>query len=616
MTANIYYSSTAFTNIFEDNSRSSFKADIDPSFFSHLSVGNLYAAVKSITFDNSYNAVIGKLKVPHFVIVEKNTQPLNYEVKWLKENRYQSVWPMKSWEFPEAKIELELESGKDYLFYNFIGNTLPYETEEIRLIRSQRNRGQELFGVNRDSERGFTNLKILCSNFVIQAIYMHPSDFGDSSNLLQFINRVYQTIWFEGDFERKEEKLIYRTTAGRCMLRNTTSNGIMVHLHSSIAEILGFTQLQANKQNPPSRNTRSANLPILIRDVYRNLGASERRQNQNRRTTQNEGRGRRGNEKEVLLSSRMIENEEEEEEESEEEEEEESEEEVLPSSTQISYEESSKRERVFIKHLNPEEFGGINYISSKNIREMLLNTSNLDTPYNTLLPLLSSFFTNDLEWNYYYIGENTSNHYVLSEEVIDIVKIKPQMIGLFASYSTADIYNTTYNKIVAYINNADRKYGVSHVEIRNPTYYRTSIEKLCKSQLNLIDISTGSIPIFAAGTPTYIQVHLKIDRGMAHKQFNIFLDSSDIESKKYFPTNTNTDFRIQLPQRLEFNKKWHVCLKSIFLGNDLFNIYEDKCYIKCEIQANGQEEKVIYIKLTSGVYKSIESITKNINELF
>ena len=55
--------------------------------------------------------------------------------------------------------------------------------------------------------------------------------------------------------------------------------------------------------------------------------------------------------------------------------------------------------------------------------------------------------------------------------------------------------------------------------------------------------------------------------------FQILLDSSCSKSKKNFPRNTNSDFIIQLPQRLDFQKDWIVCLKSINLSNEINTIY-------------------------------------------
>ena len=55
--------------------------------------------------------------------------------------------------------------------------------------------------------------------------------------------------------------------------------------------------------------------------------------------------------------------------------------------------------------------------------------------------------------------------------------------------------------------------------------------------------------------------------------FQILLDSSCLHSKKTFPLNTNSDFIIQLPQPLHFQKDWIVCLKSIQLSSEINTIH-------------------------------------------
>jgi hypothetical protein len=111
-----------------------------------------------------------------------------------------------------------------------------------------------------------------------------------------------------------------------------------------------------------------------------------------------------------------------------------------------------------------------------------------------------------------------------------------------------------------------------------------------------------------------------------------FLDSSDLKSKEYFPNNTPDDFTIRLPERLEFNKQWEVTLRNIFLGNDMFNIYSDSCWLKVtkvstvdfvnlSVAPNpdmddrvGINEK--HISLADGKFSSIERLSEYIDERF
>ena len=94
------------------------------------------------------------------------------------------------------------------------------------------------------------------------------------------------------------------------------------------------------------------------------------------------------------------------------------------------------------------------------------------------------------------------------------------------------------------------------------------------------------------------------------------------------------DFKIKFPERLQFSKQWEISLKTIFIGNDLYNIYQDSCWIKARIirkksadvdlsgnsypdvpnQDNVQFEEII-IALEDGKYKSIDELVAYIQRL-
>merc|ERR1712208_6352 len=101
-------------------------------------------------------------------------------------------------------------------------------------------------------------------------------------------------------------------------------------------------------------------------------------------------------------------------------------------------------------------------------------------------------------------------------------------------------------------------------------------------------------------------------------RFNLFLDSSDKLSNIYFPTNTPADFRIKLPERLEFNKRWEIALKNIFIGNDLFNIYSNSCWFSVKIitEKTFDANLETRIFLEDGLYKTIKEVCDHVQTLF
>ena len=87
----------------------------------------------------------------------------------------------------------------------------------------------------------------------------------------------------------------------------------------------------------------------------------------------------------------------------------------------------------------------------------------------------------------------------------------------------------------------------------------------------------------------------------------LILDSSCSKSKKLFPTNTNTNFTVQLPQRMEFKKDWVVCLKSIHMGNE----FKRGCTIRA-IVTTEDGPKEFKIDLDESI-STIEDLVKAIN---
>ena len=88
--------------------------------------------------------------------------------------------------------------------------------------------------------------------------------------------------------------------------------------------------------------------------------------------------------------------------------------------------------------------------------------------------------------------------------------------------------------------------------------------------------------------------------------FSIYLDSNDKKSVNQ-AYNTNTEFTIDLPERLRL-EKWEVCLKSIILPCRIWNIYDEYEIQWIVNQANGITIVSNEHDLAEGSY-GIEDIT-------
>ena len=193
-----------------------------------------------------------------------------------------------------------------------------------------------------------------------------------------------------------------------------------------------------------------------------------------------------------------------------------------------------------------------------------------------------------------------------------------KLYGIKSNISDSIVRNAGYDNIISlFVGN--RSNDVVHVEFKNPTFFSTRTELLSRASFQIIEVDTDTTPHFAVGSPTYIQVVVR--KRIMGKKFNIFLDSSCEKSKTIYPENTATSFRIELPERLTFNKHWQVTMKSLFLSNNIHNV--SNCWMMYYQSTEGKGTiykdgyKVLHsVKLTleEGKYSTIDSVLNNLSK--
>jgi hypothetical protein len=155
--------------------------------------------------------------------------------------------------------------------------------------------------------------------------------------------------------------------------------------------------------------------------------------------------------------------------------------------------------------------------------------------------------------------------------------LKDHVLAIRSNICEYAIRNGEYDQIISLINASKLATDVVHVDFKNPTFFSTKKELLSRAHFEVIDLETNSAPNFSTGSPTYIQVVIRKITPRMKKPFNIFLDSSCPKSKEHYPKNTHTEFTVELPERMDFRRNWHVALKSLFIPNKFANV--DDCYI-------------------------------------
>ena len=194
--------------------------------------------------------------------------------------------------------------------------------------------------------------------------------------------------------------------------------------------------------------------------------------------------------------------------------------------------------------------------------------------------------------------------------------INETLYGIKSNISeTLTVRNSGYDDIISlFVGNKTN--DTVHIDFKNPTFFPTRKELLSRATFQIIDVARNTVPNFATGSPTYIQVVVRKKKDM-EKKFNIFLDSSCKNSKLVYPENTATNFTIDLPERLSFRRNWHVTLKSLFIPDSIQNVPE--CFMFYwqgrPLDSGGFEAlHKVNLKLKEGNYPTIEGILTDLSE--
>ena len=221
------------------------------------------------------------------------------------------------------------------------------------------------------------------------------------------------------------------------------------------------------------------------------------------------------------------------------------------------------------------------------------------------------------------IFEHKENiEYFLLRKRMKPLKMNLKLFGIEALYGIKSniseklsVRNAGYDDIISvFVGNKTN--DVVHIDFKNPTFFFTRKELLSRATFQIIDIASNSVPNFAVGSPTYIQVVIRKKKNM-EKKFNIFLDSSCEKSKAAYPENNATNFTIDLPERLSFRRNWHVTLKSLFIPDSIQNVPE--CFMFYwqgrPLDSGGFEvSQKVNLKIKEGNYLTIESILTDLSK--
>ena len=203
---------------------------------------------------------------------------------------------------------------------------------------------------------------------------------------------------------------------------------------------------------------------------------------------------------------------------------------------------------------------------------------------------------------------------------ISPLKVHPRLFrstlyGIRSNISETTISSAHYDTIVGLFQDYG-KHDVLNIEFQNPPFFKTRKELLSHAQFSIFDLdSSKNNQTPSIGSPTYIHTIVQAAPKRMKRPFTIFLDSSCPISKQLYPENTNTDFIIELPERLNFRQNWTVTLKTLFLSNKIQNI--EDCHVQYKkINPIGYIVREKTFALKNGNYGTLASFIYEIAEEF
>ena len=218
-----------------------------------------------------------------------------------------------------------------------------------------------------------------------------------------------------------------------------------------------------------------------------------------------------------------------------------------------------------------------------------------------------------------YKKEQTLVYYKVDSSISSL-KIKPKLFhdtlyGIRSNISDPSICSAQYDTLISVFKDCGKQ-DVLNIVFENPCFFKTRKELLSRAHFNIVDLdSKQNNQKLSIGAPTYIHTIVKEVPFRMKRPFTIFLDSSCSTSNKLHPQNTNMDFIIELPERLNFRRDWTVTLKTLFLSNKIQNM--DDCICRYTLfDSNTVALKDKRFTLKNGSYSTLASILHQMSEEF
>ena len=239
-TKNIFYTSSAQSQIFPQNSRSDFKSLIDEQKFYHLNKNKIEAAVKNITFENKFKTFYSENLQPDIIIVQ------DYGLNVKPHYKYEGKW---------NSGKIDIKSGKDYYLFEdgAFGEGKNFTTRnftDVKLLCKTINNPSLNHGfLARHLKHGF--LEDL-TFITIHNIYFHDVVVESVKELVSYLNNIYSNLEFDLTKIKDKSKLFRIHAREHILFYDKRSYGLDILLSKNLCDILGFDKEDMKEYSFPN----------------------------------------------------------------------------------------------------------------------------------------------------------------------------------------------------------------------------------------------------------------------------------------------------------------------------------------------------------------------------
>ena len=212
---NIFFTSNSHSEIYPANTRSKFCSQIDQNKIDYIDKNNVTAAIKTITFENKFNALSNEYGKPSIIVIQERVG----EELLLYEGVFHSL------------VNLDIRSGKDYYFLTQTAK--PY------------GEGQNF------NARNFTDIKLFCElrvsnttikKYIVHNIYFHETNFDNIKSFIGYLNYVYKNIELDFVGLQQRGKLFTVDFYGRVTFNCKKKYFLDILLSKELSEMLGYSK--------------------------------------------------------------------------------------------------------------------------------------------------------------------------------------------------------------------------------------------------------------------------------------------------------------------------------------------------------------------------------------